>query len=446
MALDKKNFCVVPFVQLNTRGKGNARVCCSIGGLDYGIPKDYTVDQLNPENYNSKTKVYNLGTDKIEDMWNSKFMKDFRMKMLNNEHIPNCEFCHRMEKSGLTSKRLSKNKTFFKKTEPKLDGYKQTGGVVDMMPQWWEIRLSTKCNLSCIMCAPGLSSMMFNEFKKWEKEGRILDHMAGSLQIAKQSGVEYLSKSTYFLEQLRDNLKNVVFMEFRGGEVFADKHSIDFIDEISKTEHAKNIRLDISTNSTILDERILEILNRFKGGKLRFSIDAYKDKDELIRYHTKWDKVVENMHRANRLLKDSWIFWSQSTIQLANCMYMDELCWFFDDFCKQTNNNRFYLGFTSVRAKDWLRHENMPLETRYDQVEKIKKFFNKSYLCNENVNKEWHIKSINGLISALSSPCYENKDYNSRARGYFDKMTELRKQDYYEVYPALKYLKEYDAT
>ena len=91
MALDKKNFCVVPFVQLNTRGKGNARVCCSIGGLDYGIPKDYTVDQLNPENYNSKTKVYNLGTDKIEDMWNSKFMKDFRMKMLNNEHIPNCE-------------------------------------------------------------------------------------------------------------------------------------------------------------------------------------------------------------------------------------------------------------------------------------------------------------------------------------------------------------------
>ena len=27
MNIDDKNFCVVPFVQLNTRGKGDARVC-----------------------------------------------------------------------------------------------------------------------------------------------------------------------------------------------------------------------------------------------------------------------------------------------------------------------------------------------------------------------------------------------------------------------------------
>ena len=69
MKIDNKNFCAVPFVQLNTRGKGNARVCCSIGGLDYGIPKELTIDQLSPDNYNAKTDVYNLGTDKIEALW-----------------------------------------------------------------------------------------------------------------------------------------------------------------------------------------------------------------------------------------------------------------------------------------------------------------------------------------------------------------------------------------
>ena len=40
MKIDDKNFCVVPFVQLNTRGKGDARVCCSITGIQRGIPKD----------------------------------------------------------------------------------------------------------------------------------------------------------------------------------------------------------------------------------------------------------------------------------------------------------------------------------------------------------------------------------------------------------------------
>ena len=50
---------------------------------------------------------------------------------------------------------------------------------------------------------------------------------------------------------------------------------------------------------------------------------------------------------------------------------------------------------------------------------------------------------MNGLISALSSPCYNNKDYNKKAKEYFDKLSELRKKDYYQVYPALKYLKDY---
>ena len=30
MKVNDENFCIVPFVQLNTRGKGDARVCCSI--------------------------------------------------------------------------------------------------------------------------------------------------------------------------------------------------------------------------------------------------------------------------------------------------------------------------------------------------------------------------------------------------------------------------------
>ena len=53
--------------------------------------------------------------------------------------------------------------------------------------------------------------------------------------------------------------EHVLFMEFRGGEVFADRHSIDFIWEIARSEYAKNISLDISTNATLITEEIVDL-------------------------------------------------------------------------------------------------------------------------------------------------------------------------------------------
>ena len=209
--LNMDRFCVVPFVQLNTRGKGDARVCCSIDGLNYGIPKKLTLDEVNPNTYNGKdTEVYNLQHDDISDLWNSDFMKDFRQKMLAGEYIPNCEFCYRMENSGLSSKRLGKNKIFLERTLPFLQDYADANGHVDKMPQWWEIRLSTKCNLSCIMCAPSLSTMMYKEYAKWRKDGTGSQYTNGALAIAEDSGEEFLSKSEFFRDQVTSNLQHVL--------------------------------------------------------------------------------------------------------------------------------------------------------------------------------------------------------------------------------------------
>lgn len=441
MNINDKNFCVVPFVQLNTRGKGDARVCCSITGIERGIPKDLVLDELNQENYNAQTPVYNLQNDAIADLWNSKFMRDFRMKMLRGEHIPACEFCHRMEASGLTSKRIGKNKRFKEKTLPLLQKYYERNGYVDIMPQWWEIRLSTKCNLSCIMCTPGLSSMMYKEYSKWEKEGKIIPMMQGALDIAKESGEEYLSSSKYFKKQIMDNLEHCLFMEFRGGEVFADKPSIKFIDSIGDTAHAKNIELDISTNATLITPEVVDVLNKFKGGTLRFSIDSFDKEDEYIRYHTDWKSVITSMKHSRKLHK-GWRFLTQTTVQYLNCLSMDKLVEFFNDFIQEDDSQRFYLGFTTVRGKDFLRHEMVPLLERQEQIEKLKQLKDTKYIFNSHNNKEIYSKSLDMLISTLSMPEYKDDELDNRARQYFDKLNELRKVNYYEQFPQLKRLKD----
>jgi len=439
MSIDKNRFCVVPFVQLNTRGKGDARVCCSIDGLNYGIPKDRTIDEVNAGNYDATTPVFNLGEDTIDDLWNSQFMRDFRMKMINGEYIPNCEFCHRMESQGLTSKRIGKNKRFLDKVEPLLEKYKQEKGYVDVMPQWWEIRLSTKCNLSCIMCAPSLSSMMYKEYSKWEREGTASSYMSGALAIAKDSGEEYLSKSEFFKEQVMDNLEHAVFMEFRGGEVFADKESIEFIRAITQTEHAQNITLDISTNATLISDDVVDILNKFKGGVLRFSIDAYKDEDELIRYHTDWEEMVSCMRRCKNL-KKGWRFLTQTTVQSANCTSLHKLIDFFDDFIQTENLDRFYLGFTTVRGKDWMRHEMIPNSLRDQAIQKLQNLKTSLHICINHKNSDTYIEAINMLISTLQAKEYDRNEDHTRAREFYEKLSELRGVDYFETFPCLRSL------
>lgn len=437
MNIDDKNFCVVPFVQLNTRGKGDARVCCSITGIERGIPKELLLDEITSENYTAETPVYNLMNDSIADLWNSDFMRDFRMKMLNGEYIPACEFCHRMEASGLTSKRIGKNKRFKEKTLPLLQKYYERNGHVDIMPQWWEIRLSTKCNLSCIMCTPGLSSMMYKEYSKWEKQGKSIPMMQGALDIAKDGGQEYLSSSKFFKKQIMDNLEHCLFMEFRGGEVFADKPSIKFIDSIGDTGYAKNIQLDISTNATLLTEDVINVLNKFGGGTLRFSIDSFEDEDEYIRYHTEWQSVIDSMTNSRKLHK-GWRFLTQTTVQSLNCLTMDKLITFFDTYIKEDNSQRFYLGFTTVRGKDYLRHEMVSLQDRKAQIEKLENIRSSLHIFNEHKKKQHYNDALDMLISTLNMPAYNNNDLNKKSIEYFETLTKLRGINYFDKFPQLR--------
>jgi sulfatase maturation enzyme AslB (radical SAM superfamily) len=291
------------------------------------------------------------------------------------------------------------------------------------------------------MCAPSLSTMMYKEYAKWKKQGIGSQYTDGALAIAADSGEEFLSKSEFFRDQVTSNLQHVLYMEFRGGEVFADKESIDFIEAISHTEYAAGITLDISTNATLLTDRVITILNRFKGGKLRLSIDAYKEDDEWIRYHTDWDAVMSSMDTMDNL-HEGWIFLTQTTVQLLNCLTLDKLIVFFNDYIIAKQDKRFFLGFTSVRGKDWLRHEMVPLKLREEAVAKLNELRNTLPIF----QKDWEthgrmLYGLDQLVAVLSDAEYttdQKQDLSHRAQSFFETLTRVRKKDYFERFPHIK--------
>lgn len=436
--IDPNYFCIVPFVQLNTRGKGDARICCNISDLNFGIPKDLTLNDLNKTNYSPQTEVFDLNHDSIDDFWNSKFLKDFRMKMLNGEQINQCRYCYSAEKSGLTSRRTNKNKKFFKFYESVFDNIYKNGGHISQKPKLWEVRLSTKCNLSCVICGPNLSTKIEKEYKKWGEQ--LTSEMKSCLDLATAVGSENLSESKFFREQVLRNLNEIYFLELRGGEVFSDKSCIEFLTEISNTIYAKNIIVDISTNATLINVSIINLLNKFKGGHLRFSIDAYGIKNDYIRYHSNFQKIEQSLELSLKLNK-TWTCLLQTTLQLLNCLCLEELLIYLDNFCAKHNFKNFSLGFSIVRGKPWLRHEMIPLLQRRNVQAEMNTFLNSSWLCSNGDCIEINREAMLGLISSLGEPQSNNKAFKKMARCYFQKLNKLRGIDYWKVFPHLECLK-----
>ena len=103
--VQKGRFCAIPFALLNTRGFGETRVCCTISGLHHGIPKNATLSDITDNKTYMSMEKFDLRKDSVSDFWNSKFMRDFRLKMLAGDYIDNCRDCFRMEDNGLTSKK-----------------------------------------------------------------------------------------------------------------------------------------------------------------------------------------------------------------------------------------------------------------------------------------------------------------------------------------------------
>lgn len=439
----KGRFCVVPFILVNTRGHGEARVCCTISDLNRGIPKNATLPETADQEAYLNSEKFDLKKDKISELWNSKFMRDFRKRMLSGEYINNCRDCFRLEDNGLTSKRLTKNKIFLEqlKKERILEKCEASAGYMEQMPRWWEIRISTKCNLSCYMCSPRLSSKIYREFIKNKNNISRGDWKSvKSFTKLYQRENPFLGNSAFFKEQFFKNINSVTHLEMRGGEVLFDKDSVSFLEKISHHPRSKHIHFDISTNATIFTPTIIAIFNRFKKGTIRFSIDGFGKENEYMRYPTKWPIIVDTLTKSDSLEK-KFTKLIQVTLNVFQVCTIHKLLWFIDSFISK-NNGVFLLSFSLVRGTPHLSHELVPLELRRESANHVKNFLNTSDMCNLSKDKKWHRKAVLGLIQTILS---ENKPAKDAKKLFFEKippLDKIRNQNYLEIFPHLKILQE----
>lgn len=417
-------FCLMPFITLNTRPNGQIKPCSQVKGM-IPIKKNRVVDNLLEDG----GTYWNLTTDSVKDIWNSQFMRDFRMRKIRGEYIPFCETCYQEDEIGVNSKRKSVIDKFYKDNRHLVEEARGSNGFIKTTPVWWELRLSSLCNQACRMCIPQTSSKIREEFRKFTKE------LPQSLQSQTFTAVKdhlkygYLGDNISFKNQLFKNISDIKYIELHGGEPTVDNNLLDVLNKIVHSGHSRHIHIHVHTNLHNLKDQHIKLWNQFKSGWLGVSIDAYKEENEYIRYKSDWLRIEENLKQTKKL-GPQWEQWVTSSVMPYNCCTMDRLLEWFYNYKSVHKLDRLNWRMDPVINPDIMRVEHIPLSMRKKAVGKLTKYKN-----NESVNQ---------LIAVLNSCIVPSEKSFKEFLQYTKVLDRKRNQNVLKTFPHLKELFDHE--
>ena len=243
---NKAIFCHAPFTSMNFEQNGYVTVCC----------------------YN---RTYLLGAypdDTLQEIWYGDKVDRFRKEMKDNVLQSGCDICY----AQFESKNFAGLKAGFYDVLSE-EVYPEENGRLASMPKVIEFEISNICNLECTMCNGYFSSLI-------RKNREHLPPLKSPYDKA-------------FVEQLEDFIPHLTEARFLGGEPFLIKTYYRIWDRIIQLN--PDIVVCITTNGTVLNERVKGVLERLRA-HIIVSIDSLeKESYERIRVGASYDRVMENL-------------------------------------------------------------------------------------------------------------------------------------------------------
>lgn len=238
-----------------------------------------------------------------------KEMSALRLKMLQGEHISSCDQCAKMEEHG----KISGREKQLLKVGIKLDNFEKTfrsstfydefkksfnnQGDTELWPQDWQIDLGNYCNSGCVFCSPTYSSKLANEFKKLGLIEELPPRNWTDDEEAVDRFVELLSQS-----------KKLSYLHFLGGETLITPAFKKILLKLIEKGLNTNTSIGFTTNLTVWDESIVELLKQYKEVNLGMSIECLHPINDYLRWPSKIEKVKEILEKWIQLGKQqNWL-------------------------------------------------------------------------------------------------------------------------------------------
>ena len=313
-----KTYCAFPFEHQYVHMSGSVRLCCA------------TMENATDK----KGNRIHMNNDSLQKTWNSDYMKNARLKMINGEVLKACTKCIEQEARGYKSMRKEVNK------DENISRVKADGSM-DVMPYSMELHFGNVCNLKCKMCGQDYSNQIGKEILQIGEKDK--DFLAW---VYKQSGnvnnwtnnlsVEYTwFQNTKTKNRLLEYVsKNITLLTVIGGEPTVIPEFYELLDYCHNNGTLKDKEITIVTNLTNTNPKMTQWLPAMKKWKIWASLDGIGDTTEYIRYPSNFNKVKENLQYYKRMLDEhgngSIVF--SPAIQLLNIHQLDDMLKWFIDF------------------------------------------------------------------------------------------------------------------
>ena len=396
-------WCVNAENNLSIGTDGGVRVCCVID------------DAVR----NEKGEIYNARTTSFSDIFNSAPLQTLRDNLRNGIQDPLCKKCWDDEACGKKSKRLRDlDRVNFQKEDEFLNFEKNTIKFI-------ELSLGNTCNLKCRMCGPWSSNQWAREYYDTRYKDKISweEFLSDNQQYSSLYDTE-----SYFWENIHSILKDVVHLDFYGGEPFLIKKHWDLIEQCVNNGYSQNKTLHYTTNATIWPEKYIHLLKNFNCVYINLSLDAIQDKANYIRYPSKWEEVD--------VIVNKWYVFAMNhpnihinicyTVTPYNVYYVDEMIQYLESLNKKYESNMIDLKdifLNTVHKPNYYDIRFMPLYLKENIFSKLEQGAEKN-------------KPLNNLLNYMMSESY-NKNYWNQFKYYTKMSDEYRNQSFQKIFPEL---------
>lgn len=337
--INNGTLCSVPFRTYELKQGGNHGFCCK--WMEPGL--------------HDGEQLLNVANSTITDAWNGTEMNSIRQAMLDGKQVKSCYVCYQEEKNSNASLRLQESAGWLdwepEKFVDAVNQYTHTGTVT---PSKMDLRFSTLCNSMCRMCTPNVSTNLARETQKIIEKTPEFANVVIEYDPAYTKEVDYgLNQS--FMQDLQKNLHGVNKLFFLGGETTLMKSIPPLLQYCIDENIAQNIDVQYSMNLTNTAPDAIELLGHFRNVQLVFSIDAYGQLNDYIRYPSHWNVVEQNLQKLLQLPNPFW-FVTSPVPMVYNILNWHELVEFWKDY------PQVHVNPCDLENPNYLKINNLPQE------------------------------------------------------------------------------------
>ena len=458
MTQPSDTFCILPWIHLSTRPDGSMRVCCTANASSVGATPDKAHGGMVGVLKDDSGKPSNLNITDFQSSWNSTYMKNVRLQMLNGEKPPSCLKCFKEEAAGHNSKRMWETASWSQKTDvDSLIENTSSDGSVPPQILYVDLRFGTKCQLACVMCSPHDSSGWIKEWKKLHPKIQN-EELKGLMGWANKGSINHSSYNWHknnptFWTQFREQMPNMQQLYFAGGESLIIKEHYDILEWAIEQDLAKNLEIRYNSNGVEWRDDLFDLWNHFKKVKFHYSVDDIHARNEYIRYPSTWKRTEEVFHILDTQTSDNTEVTIACAVSLLNIYYIpDFIKWKLTQNFRKINMWPFGAGGINYHFVYHPAHLNvkvLPDAFKKETRQKYENFYgwwetnwklgipawhNPSY-------EEWRaasygISRLEGMLSFM-----ETEDWSRRlpqTKEYFQLLDEQRDLKFADVFPEMK--------